>query len=66
MELVAPFRHLQGMETAISFFGYLGLGIAALVMIATGIFSIMSTLWGDLLEARQSPAPVGADLAEAA
>lgn len=54
------------METAISFFGYLGLGIAALVMIATGIFSIMSTLWGDLLEARQSPAPVGADLAEAA
>lgn len=40
-------------------------GVAGLVFITAGVFSILTLMWGDLLEPERSEAP-GGELSEAA
>lgn len=65
MELVTPFRHLVGMELLMSFASVAGAVVAGVVLLAVGVFSIMSLLWDDLLE-NDAPDASPAGLSEAA
>ncbi len=65
MERVTPLRHLGDMETLMSVLLTLSAGVAGLVFIAAGIFSVLTSLWGDLLEPDYPEAP-GGELTEAA
>lgn len=54
MECVTPKRHGTGMDTFLTSALNLLMGglavVAGLLVVATGAFSIMATLWDDLLE----------------
>ena len=54
LELVTPFVHLVGMEPVVTFVTGLGAAIAALVLLAVGIFSLLAIFWDDLLEEDRS------------
>jgi hypothetical protein len=50
MERVTPLRHLVDMETMMSVVLTGAAVVAGLVFVVVGVFSLLSLLWGDLLE----------------
>ena len=59
MEPVIPFRHLLGMETFITVVMTATAVLAGIMLVAAGLFSLVSLIWDDLLE---SDEPVEANL----
>lgn len=50
MERVTPVGHLRGMETLTTVVLTVAAVLAGLVFVVVGVFSLLSLLWGDLLE----------------
>lgn len=66
MEPVTPLRHLGGMESMMSVVTVVVAAGAAVTLIAAGVFSVASLLWGDLLESEQDGETSSVDLSTAA